>query len=874
MDSKKIMALFKKGSVKRLINKQEAKYLCSLIMLPYDGVKKVVDLINSRMHKIIRVNLKKIKMYECFIPGYLEDLYNTWVISLAEAGIPKGAIASDAIGQQATQALLNTFHQAGSAKSGGPDGIRENISISPNRKILYSVINFRNKKLKIEDVMRMRSKFIGITLNDIAISILPLMIDIEFHRQMPEEYLPRNEKAGSDMVKNGTYWWYTRANFSHVFTGIRRHAIRIELDVMKLYEFQLDTTIISTIINQKPFEFKTKDKSVEFVTIAIPSPTYIGIIDIFLSSKERPLREDVDRDYILQACFGLGDFHSLEISGIQGIKNFYPVTKKVSSIVRDIELSDDKKGTWVYFEDLRYSYVPINRFYDLCKAAELEIDTTEDSEIEYISHKIMKEKRKIVKVKTISYNGVNYNPILELKLDKSINEYKLVESNPFFKITEFTPSELKLPSIYIMKERYDFNLDRCIRFENDEHLKFVITSIMNGDEKICKELIDPSFFVINGEHHPVISFPIEVVSTQKRMFIWACLFYKQTFTLEVDINYINRRENLTTLETAINGRFGLRDFSLPEILRLPKIEHIIDPVEHEKNEDYVPRILIKSTLFFRDEFDKIDKQTGKRIKMDPIDRLKRFLDENCDDEILKTYAYAETQGSSLSNLLANPIIDSRTTYCNDFYQTFEMLGIESLRNLLGYDLISIINSSGDINPKYPVLTSDVTTCNGINPFTSTGSSSQNNGVISTITFDNVKKYITKAAIVGKQEVSTPVSTAIFFGNQLFLGTGYSKIKFDNLALSVTSPTSNSIKTNMKDIIEDEEYEEPRLEPTVSVGKFPKVKWVFNKFIKKDIIFYINMGMIDFFTSVQGDVKPLSLSFVKSKLVKHLKKPLK
>lgn len=861
MDSSKIMSLFTKGSQERKLNEIELLYLKSLIEIPYDGIKEVRDLMNKRFRKIVHFYVKNIKIRECFIPLYISRIYNTWILSLVDPGTAIGPITSDAIGQQATQALLNTFHSAGSAKSGGPDGIRENISISQNRKVLYSVVNFKNKNMKIEDVMKMRSKYINITLNDISISILPLMVDVNYHKQLPENFLPRNEKAGRDLFERDIFWWYYRTNFVNIYTGHPRHAIRIQLDVMKLYEFDLNTTIIANKLSSKTWKFKDTD---EFITVAIPSPTYLGIIDVYISSKGKPNIGDLERDYILQAAYGLGDFNTFEVSGVSGIKNFYAMSTPVTSVIRDVKLTEDNRGTWVYFNDLRFLNVPINKFYELCKAAELEIDISQTQDLEYISHKIKKENRKTIEIKTVSFGGdSNYIPTHELSISPENGNINFAETNPFFTVTDSSKMTFSCPSVYLKKEPYVINTNKGIYFENEKDLKSVIIGIMSGDLNICRKIIDPSIFLNNGISHNIVSIPIEVGVKKLKYFIWACKFHQQTFVIDVNLDYVNSKFNVTSLDDAIISHFGFRNYSLPEAIRLPKMQTLkeID----DDNEEITPRLLIKSTVFFRDVFDPIDKKTGLKIKIDPIDRLKNFLNNNVDDIVLKEYAYGETQGSSLIDLLSDPSVDYRTTYCNDFYQTFGIFGIEGLRNLLGFDLISIINSQGDINVKYPVITADIITSNGINPMTSQGVTSQQNGVLSTITFDNVKKYITKAAFSGKFESTDAVSTSIFIGNPVNLGTGYADIKFDSISLSPGIKSRKTIKTLIKDFSVNEDSEESKAKANVSIGKFPKVVWVFDNFIKKDVMFYMNMGISKYSSQTLIDVKPLSLSFINSKI---------
>lgn len=864
MDTERICNLYSEEDTMRPLTKKEIDTICDGIKIPFPGVKAVIALINRQLDRTARVYLADVEMYGCFVPIYTDFVINTFLTTLIDPGTPIGPIASDAVGQQATQALLNTFHQAGSAKSGGPDGIRENISISKNRKTLYSVIHFKDNYLTLEDVMEMKREFIGVSIEDLAESILPVTIDIKQHLMLSDEDFPRSREEGNEMLNQGVFWWYPFMNVGGIYIEVPRTAIRIKLDPMRLFDFQITTLEIAERLKNYVFTItnsvgrssvteRCKDEKVSFRVVILPSPTYLGILDVFLAS-DPPLPSNVDNDYFLQAAIASNEFRNIFMSGIVGIKNFYAVPRPVISIVRDVriayEYTDEGKeeiGTWVYFHDTRFVGVPVSRFVRLCKEASLEVDDSDIEHIDFHANKLLKENRSKVKISTFSLYGENENQSQYSVYDyrtKSIETYNV--ENRFFEIEERCEQTLEsYVFLHHQKHRYNIVLDNPEVFSSKKELTSVIAEIMNGNENYYNALVKDEYFFFerDGEliEKPMISIPVHYIHPDGGIVenhIYISKLIKQEFTLNVNVDFINSVNNCTTLETAIATIFACREYAVPENLRIPKIK-VLERVQPKER-----RLLIKSTCFFRNDFDTLNKD-DEFEKTTPIDRLRTFLAKNVKNDKLKEYVFAETQGSSLLSLCSHHLIDSSRTYCNHFHETL-LFGIEATRNLLAFDLISMVNREGYINVKHPLIITDTTTASGINPMTSEGVSSQGKGVLAAVTFDHSAKYIKRASLLGKGESVDSAAACIFIGKGVKLGSGYASVVFDEFSISLSSPFIHSKGIKMKEVDDDEVSVEEEIRTyQIITGKFPSVKWVLDKFVNKDIMYYIDNGIFKF-----------------------------
>lgn len=141
-----------------------------------------------------------------------------------------------------------------------------------------------------------------------------------------------------------------------------------------------------------------------------------------------------------------------------------------------------------------------------------------------------------------------------------------------------------------------------------------------------------------------------------------------------------------------------------------------------------------------------------------------------------TYVYAELVGSNLKTLLGKEIIDSTRTYSNNPHEILATFDIEACRNFLALNFYTmLIDSNSYINPKYIYLLPDFMTNTGIViPITSKGISKHGRGAFADASFQEPLTHFVKAAISGKTESASSVSSSIFMGKRINIGTGLSK----------------------------------------------------------------------------------------------------
>ena len=163
----------------------------------------------------------------------------------------------------------------------------------------------------------------------------------------------------------------------------------------------------------------------------------------------------------------------------------------------------------------------------------------------------------------------------------------------------------------------------------------------------------------------------------------------------------------------------------------------------------------------------------------------------------------------------------------------------------------MINSSGYISVEYMNFLTNVTTHNGINPMTSEGISCQKRDFLAMITFDNAPKHTHTAALLGEEQNAISTSTCIFLGKLFKAGTGSVSICVDKSKLNVLTRKEGISEGFMKltgivnqvgGLVLTDENEEPIYIPKLTSGKFPRVDWVMDNFVEKDLLFYIQQGI--------------------------------
>lgn len=880
-----------KSKIKTFLTKEQINELCEIFKIPYNGIDIVLEEYNQMIKELASSFLEPVKIYDGMFDEYKEHLRKKYIISLQEADTPIGANASDGIGAQSTQALLNTFHSVGTLKSGGPDGINENISISSKRQILYSMIHMTNAYLTYPQVMNMEKEFFGKSVKDLLISEpLPYIVDIneELKNNPFDNSLPIEHRK--NIMNSKLNWWYNLVPFDGVYdktqnNGAKRTCIRLNFDVQKLYEYNFLLIEIALFISKWKFEIKISKKnsesrkkhdSVEVAVVAVPSPTSKGIIDIFIKSY------DENKDHILISLIHDDEFNNLLISGIQGLTNFYAVPFNVINLVRDVEETsrfDEEqgvKGTWLYLKDNRFSGIPYFRLVELLEASGLKIEVpyynVKNSyrekfttfPFDYHSHKYKSELISRMKVRGYLFSsmtehehpyfyGIGSSGNYE-KINCEIKHYSYKKLKSGFEVGMYQFGEVN---------ENNFGLLCNKKFTTKSALAKYVHQLNNrlSTQEFVKRFGNPTSDIVEFYKNPkqdykCVGFEIEDHGSSPRYVIYYLFKLRYIdYQLDIDLDYVNSRFITMSLDSVINAHFGIPyDIANPGGSPLPDIFRNPRKYDIEKIKPLEKRILLKSKMFFTDKYDYIgDPEREKSLKKNPLkpyERMIRYVNSHTTKD-QQTYIYAEASGSNLSELLKKTNLKTSSVFCNDFHQTWNTLGHECLRNLLCYDMINMINSQGYISVSYMNFAADVITHNGINAMTSEGISCQNRDYLAMISFDNAFKYVMKAASTGKYKHVNSTSSSICLGQLFKLGTGAVEIGIDKTKVNMSSNNSGisrgfleliGVEKPISQLFLPDGSDDPIFLPSLIVGRMRQVPWIIDTFVDKDLLFYIQCGI--------------------------------
>lgn len=424
--------------VKRNLTPDEIEDILSGINYPFNIYKKVRDNITNQLRNNIRPELEKALVLPKAIPLIKIAVAKSFNKSLISPEAPIGNNAADAVGQQATQSNLNTFHHVGSDKTGGTDGIKEALGLV-NRKSVYTIIHFNNKCMTFEDVIKLKNVFLGVDINYLTETKEITYVDI------------------NKIIKNPNFFWYTVFDVSNLFqrdldiifpdfpsnismfdrfqhmktfinnnkklyTGDTiRSVYRIRFNVQKLYEHNITLHQIAKKIESG----KIKIDKTEYGLKCIYSPTNFGVLDIYINSN------DASKDNYIVNAFQYKDFDKINISGIPEITNFYAVNKTLTKLIRDGETIDGKLHCYINFN--RFECIPFFRLAKLIEIAGYEI-SPETYKIHDKYNLFQYNSLKLVEYRyEILLKVVNYGYKLSSKFNKTFDfETGQVDGNYIF----------------------------------------------------------------------------------------------------------------------------------------------------------------------------------------------------------------------------------------------------------------------------------------------------------------------------------------------------------------------------------------------------------------------------------------------------------
>ena len=136
--------------------------------------------------------------------------------------------------------------------------------------------------------------------------------------------------------------------------------------------------------------------------------------------------------------------------------------------------------------------------------------------------------------------------------------------------------------------------------------------------------------------------------------------------------------------------------------------------------------------------------------------------------------YADSDGSSLRELLGRDDIDSTRTISNDVHEVNAVLGIEAARNFMINEINNVIaHEAIYINPRHIILLVDfMTSLGSVLGVTFSGVSRQQMGPLAKASFERALDTFKDAALLGEKETVRGTSANIYIGKEAPFGSNY------------------------------------------------------------------------------------------------------
>lgn len=414
---------------------------------------KVADKMREEVKNKLRLQLKDIEIVKTdeSINKLKRMIVNQHYNSLVPPGEPVGIRAAEAMSQPTTQTALNAFHSAGSSSSStvasGIGAIRELYDAAKQRNVENCKIHFKNKDLTFEDIIDIRRKFVGVTVASIL-----------------------SKKEYKTYTQAEEPWWYSL--YADVNNNVKYKKVpvlpggdetliflRLHFKTLNLYEYNITLTDIANKLDNRGI-------------ICIPSPTHMGMIDIFIDSnivtpvlaktlfkrsrEGYAITSDIDNTPLLflQIAF-VPRLSEIVVNGVPGITQIFPCPEPVS-IVSFIDKEEQlSNGVYrIHIDTLKMILegLPINKLYKVMELCNYDIIRKEKNFIDIVQKDNLKATNKTPK--TFITEKVKDEKAL---LEKKYEEIKLKEKYP-----RHPTSELLRAATYMYAVSNGTNLSRLL----------------------------------------------------------------------------------------------------------------------------------------------------------------------------------------------------------------------------------------------------------------------------------------------------------------------------------------------------------------------------------------------------------------------------
>ena len=366
----------------RFLTEEEIYQVLTYIPKPVCADKRehgLSETIHQQQLDVLATVLRTVTIVPEEIPTLGKELAKSFNRAVVDPGTAIGTLASQAVGEPATQGKLKNFMGSGSlrARSYNADRISEILGVVGTQRYRNMTIVFEDKDITYERVLReYRPKFVGVPLHKLVKDFATISMD------------------DSDFESVRKEWWDP---FSYIYgldrTIFSRNFLRIYIDPVKAGMYKITMPMISNAIKS--------GNNGSFLAV-IFSPMAYGVIDVFVlpgaeikgtsgKSLKIEAKDDITFiDNVLRPIItGKEKDIQLQISGVKGIVDMIPVELKVSSLISKV--LDRSFGIYDVYVNVRQEAllgVPRSRIKEALKAVGCKIVKIPSTEIYYSNERI------------------------------------------------------------------------------------------------------------------------------------------------------------------------------------------------------------------------------------------------------------------------------------------------------------------------------------------------------------------------------------------------------------------------------------------------------------------------------------------------------
>ena len=295
-----------------LLNEQQIEDILNVIEYnPGISVELQQHVTNSREN--LRDQLKDVRLYPQLLDKFKEEVRKHYYSSCIQPGEMVGIIAASSIGEQNTQASLNSFHQSGAFKAnltGGLARMNELMNATSNTKTPSLTIYF--------------NKSVEQTLENIRKIAFTKLMWVELDDVVKSHSIDHQPNIQADA-------WYSSFNLFVSREHLQyKHRLRLNLDVEKMWRHQLSMKHIIAQINKQvdvagsiAFAYSHESMGIMDLWVNDNVTGFTQVLNLKDSSRIAASVPNDKKMYFFISKVVLPNILGVQLSGVEGIKECY-----------------------------------------------------------------------------------------------------------------------------------------------------------------------------------------------------------------------------------------------------------------------------------------------------------------------------------------------------------------------------------------------------------------------------------------------------------------------------------------------------------------------------------------------------------------------